>query len=56
MERLNDLITFLASYFLFLWTDIISDEELRYELGWSQTILIAILAAANIATLGVVAA
>ena len=55
MERLNDVIVFLASYFLFFWTDIVSDEEVRYELGWKQAILIAAMAVANIGTLGVVA-
>lgn len=30
MERVNDVIVLFASYFLFLWTDIISDEKLRY--------------------------
>ena len=56
MENLNDVVVFIASYFLFFWTDIIDDEELRYQLGWLQTILIAAMAVANIVTLGLVAA
>ncbi len=55
IERVNDVSLFLSTYLLFLWTDFIGDEELRYNIGSGQVLLIAVVITINLITLGGVA-
>ena len=34
MEIMNEVTLFIASYFLFFFTDFVPSKELKYEMGW----------------------
>jgi hypothetical protein len=40
MEVFNEITVSLAGYFLFVFTDLVPDDERRYQAGWALVILI----------------
>jgi Kef-type K+ transport system membrane component KefB len=48
MAKVNDIVVFFLSYFPFVYSGLVLDPKSRYEIGWFQVTLIAIMFIANV--------
>ena len=48
MEKLNDMMVLVLTYFNFLFTDLIPDPVDRYLIGWCYVSVVAILLTTNL--------
>ena len=51
MEKLNDMIVLVLTYFNFLFTDLIPDPVDRYFIGWCYVDTVAILITSNLSVM-----
>ena len=47
LERFNDLICLVLSYFMFLFTDFVPDPDTKYMLGWGFNGLVGLMLGTN---------